>query len=304
MTLKEFVRDFCHFSRRDRIAIFSLIILCAFIWILPEIFFNGQTRLMHAETSVIAAVKKIDSAKVRRRELSIQRTLPEKMHLFFFNPNTLEISGWMQLGIRQKTAQTIQKYISKGGKFRNKEDLKKIWGLTPEEYERIAPYVSIAVQKTGNQPYFKSDTTSARPVFRKYSPSVPVIDINLADTAAFIALPGIGSKLAARIVSFREKLGGFYSVEQVGEIYGLQDSVFQKIKKWLKAENASVRRININTATLEELKAHPYIRWNLANPIIAYRNEHGKFEKLEDLKNIMIVTDEVYDKVKNYLIAQ
>jgi competence protein ComEA len=304
MTLKEFVRDFCHFSRRDRIAIFSLIILCAFIWILPEIFFNGQTRLMHADTSVIAAVKKIDSAKVQHRGFSMQRTLPEKIRLFFFDPNTLDVTGWMRLGIRQKTAQTILKYISKGGKFRKKDDLKKIWGLTPEEYERIAPYVNIAVQKTDEHPYFKSDTTSARPVFRKYTPSVPVIDINLADTAAFIALPGIGSKLAARIVSFREKLGGFFSVEQVGEVYGLPDSTFQKIRKWLKVQNAPVRKININTATLEELKVHPYIRWNLANPIIAYRNEHGKFEKLEDLKNIMIVTEEVYNKVKNYLMVQ
>jgi competence ComEA-like helix-hairpin-helix protein len=123
----------------------------------------------------------------------------------------------------------------------------------------------------------------------------------MADTTAFIALPGIGSKLASRIISFRDKLGGFYSVEQVGEVYGLQDSTFQKIRKWLKLENASVKKININTATAEELKSHPYIRWNLAKLIIAYRNEHGAFGKTGDLKNITEVTEEVFEKMNHYL---
>ena len=106
-----------------------------------------------------------------------------------------------------------------------------------------------------------------------------VIDINTADTSAFISLPGIGSKLAARIVNFRDKLGGFYSIDQVGETFGLPDSTFQKIKQYLKLENTSIKKININTATVDELKAHPYIKYSVANPIIAYRNEHGPFFK-------------------------
>jgi competence ComEA-like helix-hairpin-helix protein len=110
-----------------------------------------------------------------------------------------------------------------------------------------------------------------------------IIDVNNADTTAFISLPGIGSKLAARIITFREKLGGFYSVEQIGETYGLPDSTFQKIKQWLKLDNLSVKKININTATVDEMKAHPYIKYGLANPIVAYRNEHGAFSKIEDI---------------------
>jgi len=112
-------------------------------------------------------------------------------------------------------------------------------------------------------------------------------DINLADTTAFIALSGIGSKLAERIVKFREKLGGFYSIEQIGEVYGLADSVFQKIRPFFLLSPFTVRKININTATLDELKSHPYIRWAIANPVIAYRNEHGPFAKIEDLKKVL-----------------
>ena len=102
-----------------------------------------------------------------------------------------------------------------------------------------------------------------------------MVDVNTADTTAFVALPGIGSKLALRIVNFRDKLGGFYSVDQIAEIYGLPDSSFQRIKHLLKLDNPSIKKININTASKDEMKLHPYFKWNLANAIVEYRNQHG-----------------------------
>jgi competence protein ComEA len=110
--------------------------------------------------------------------------------------------------------------------------------------------------------------------------------------------------LAARIVNFRDKLGGFYSIEQVGETFGLPDSTFQKIKPLLQLKNSSIRKININTATVDELKAHPYIKYSIANPIVAYRTQHGPFSNIEDIKKVMVVTNEIYNKIAPYLIAQ
>ena len=81
----------------------------------------------------------------------------------------------------------------------------------------------------------------------------------------------------------------------------MPDSTFQKIKQYLKLDNPLVKKININTATVDEMKAHPYIKYSLANPIVAYRNEHGPFSKVEDIKNVMAVTDEIYKKVAPYL---
>jgi len=69
----------------------------------------------------------------------------------------------------------------------------------------------------------------------------------------------------------------------------------------MKIENASLKMININKATNEELKSHPYIRWNLAKLIVAYRNEHGPFNTLQELKNIVVITEEIYEKMKYYL---
>lgn len=223
-----------------------------------------------------------------------------KGELFYFDPNNLSADDWKKLGLRDKTINTIRNFLSKGGKFKKPEDLKKIYGLLPDEYDRIAAYIRIA-----DNNILPPDEQEFRPTANNNSsnnkPGYTVIDINTADTTDFIALPGIGSKLASRIVNFRDKLGGFYSINQLAEIYGLPDSTFQRIRKYLKLENDVLKKININTATADELKAHPYIRYSLANPIIAYRNEHGPFSKIEDLKKVMAVSEDVYKKILPYL---
>lgn len=226
--------------------------------------------------------------------------------LFVFDPNTLDAEGWKKLGIRDKTVTTIQNFLAKGFRFRQPDDLKNVYGLKTEEAERLIPYVHIAEQEaaahtaaagTGTSTYTSTYTGSS---FSE-AKAVKTIDVNLADTSAFIALPGIGSKLAARIVNFRDKLGGFYTVNQVGETYGVPDSTFQKIKSRLLCNNVAVKKINLNNADVNQLKAHPYIRWSLANAIVNYRSQHGNFTSLQDLKKIDVITDEVFNKIAPYL---
>jgi competence protein ComEA len=276
-------------TRRDRIGIITLASLIILVFLLPHYYHPWTKRKYPADTAWIAAIRKLeikedsDDYKVRAAET------------FYFDPNKTSFHEWKRLGIAERTIRTIQKYLSKGGKFRKAEDLKKIYGFQSDDYERLEPFVRI---ETKTEVVFIEKTY---PKYEKPAAKTIVIEINLADTSAFISLPGIGSKLASRIVNFREKLGGFYSVEQVGETFGLADSTFQKIKKYLKLEISAVKKININTASNDELKAHPYIRWNLAKAIIAYRNEHGLFKGLEELKNIMAITNEVYSKLEPYL---
>jgi competence ComEA-like helix-hairpin-helix protein len=96
-------------------------------------------------------------------------------------------------------------------------------------------------------------------------------------------------------------LGGFYDVNQVAETFGLPDSTFQKIKSRLVLTNSAVKNININTALLDDMKVHPYIRYSMANAIIQYRAQHGNFSSIADIKKIMLVTDEIYKKVEPYI---
>jgi len=218
--------------------------------------------------------------------------------LFNFDPNTLSEDGWKKLGLRDKTIATILNFRNKGGKFREAADIKKIWGLFPDEAERLLPYVQIAAAAA---PVYQNSQASYNTL--KFVPTVVNVEINTADSTGFIALPGIGSKLSNRIINFRNKLGGFYDVEQVKETFGLPDSVFQKIKPMLQL-GGEVKKINLNTTTLEELKLHPYIKYHLANALVQYRVQHGDYKSVEDIRKIMILTEENYQKLKPYLAVE
>ena len=221
-----------------------------------------------------------------------------KGSLFDFDPNTISEEGWKKLGLRDKTIATIMNYRSKGGKFKQAEDIKNIWGLFPDEAARLLPYVHIAAADN-NTPVknYSNDFYQTKYDNKKEYASV---DINASDTSAWIALPGIGSKLSQRIINFRDKLGGFNSIDQVAETFGLADSTFQKIKPFLKV-SGDVRKININTATIDELKLHPYVRYQLGNAIVQFRTQHGNFTSIQELKKIMIITEEIFNKLSPYL---
>ena len=193
--------------------------------------------------------------------------------------------------MNEKTIRTINNYRSKGGKFYKPQDLEKIWGLPPGFYQRVKEYISIAKAHQQEENIIQA----TKPEKKNFN-----VDVNNADTMALIALPGIGSKLALRIINFRNKLGGFYSVDQIKETYGLADSTFQKIKIYLIVDG-QVEKINLNTVTKDELKTHPYIKWNLANAIIEYRTQHGDYKSIEDLKNISMLDENTFIKIAHYL---
>ncbi len=217
--------------------------------------------------------------------------------MFYFDPNTLDAAGWQKLGIKDKTVASMQKYIAKGGRFREPEDLQKVWGLRDDEKDRLIPYVRIAAQA---QPSYKNNYSAYEK--KSYEKKViETLDINLGDSSAFDALPGIGGGYSRRIINFRNRLGGFYKVEQIAETFGLPDSVFQKIKPLLTISGIDVKKLNVNTAKEEELKAHPYIRWQLAKIITAYRQQHGDFKTLQELKKIMTIDEDTYNKISPYL---
>jgi competence protein ComEA len=313
------VPEYLSFTRKERTGIVVIFILITVCIVLPFLFplFIHEKPVDHAafEKEIAALNTRQDSTRnVANRnfdENNFTQYRPAakneysgnaKGALFYFDPNILPAAGWVKLGIREKTANTIQNYTSKGGRFNKPEDIGKIWGLREDDVKRLLPYVRIT-EKPSNKPV----ASPSKPAFNTYEKpvfNIAPVDINEADTSAFIALPGIGSKLANRIVAFREKLGGFYKVDQVAETFALPDSVFRKIRDKLVIHNTEVKKININSATADELKVHPYIRYNIANAIVQYRALHGSFATLDDLKKIMIITEDLYLKASPYLTVK
>lgn len=218
---------------------------------------------------------------------------------FQFDPNIATEGELMRLGLPERTVKSILNYRSKGGMFRKKEDLAKIYTLSETDYQRLEPYINIL---------FSGGDTLRAVAFaggggfmpQKAPPKSPV-DLNGADVEDLVKLPLVGEKRASQIISFRDKLGGFLFPDQLAEMYNLPDSVFQRIRPYITASSAGVRKININTATLAELDAHPYISHKQAELITAYREQHGAFAKPDDVLNIKAFTDKAWwDKVGAY----
>ena len=310
---KHFITDYLSFSKKERTGILVLVLLIGFFIGLPFLYpFFIKPRPTNATIFKKAIASLSIKQAAHTKQFSNQNeedkliqsysssggNQPIKGELFYFDPNTADNQDWKRLGVRDNTIATIQHFLSKGGRFYKREDIGKIWGLHPNEAKRLIPYIQIqSLQAT----YFSDKKEFKKKVPVPASYSVMPIDINSADTAAFISLPGIGSKLSQRIINFREKLGGFYMVEQIGETFGLPDSTFQKIKPHLKISKIALLKININTADIEEMKKHPYLRYAISNAIIRYRSQHGDFLAVEDIKKIMTITADVFNKVAPYL---
>jgi len=312
---QRFLKDYFFFSKKERSGIIVLILVLIFLILSPLLFpiLIKEEKFDYAQFETEMAQLRIDSARKYTNKNFGNNYYPDntypgkkyqtvKTEVFFFDPNTASVNDWIRLGIKEKTAATIQKYISKGGKFYKPEDIKKIWGLHSSDVERLLPFVRI--KNTSNEyPQFeKKEYTNNK--FSNTPKIIQKVKINLADTTEFIALPGIGSRLSKRIIAFREKLGGFYSIDQVAETYLLPDSTFQKIRPFLVMNDNPVKKININLASVDEMKSHPYIKYNLANAIFQYRKQHGNFNSVDAVKKIMLVTDEIFNKVAPYLAIE
>lgn len=128
---------------------------------------------------------------------------------------------------------------------------------------------------------------------------LPKIELNSADSAQLESLPMIGAKLAQRIVRYREKLGGFYTMEQLKEVYGLRDSCYNVVKSRVWVDSLKLNSLSLNHASMEQLGRHPYIGFKNAKIICRYRQEHGE---IKDCKELMQIKGLLVKKSKMWTI--
>lgn len=293
------------FSRKERTGIYLLIFISTCIWVIPLFFSKDEISLESLEITPLEmeVKKKIlvyrrDSALRSFDKSTYKNTYPSKaenipVKYFYFNPNEIGKKEWMQLGLNEKSATTILKYISKGGKFRSSEDLRKIYGIPALVIEKIIPY---AVFNTSQASTNKKEFSALKSV------SIKKIDINEADSTALVDLPGIGEKLSTRIIKYRDRLGGFHSAEQLSEVFGISDSAFAFMRARVYVGDVnSVKKIFINSVDYRELTKHPYMSFVMAKLILAYRKTHGKINGVNDLKMIEGVDADKMSKLIPYL---
>ncbi len=209
-----------------------------------------------------------------------------------FDPNTATEEELSRLGLPPSAVRAIVNYRGKGGQFRQRSDLGKIYSIPADLLPQLLPFVQLP-DSLSKPKWALRDSFAAlpKPAARPFVPTS--IDINTAGAEEWQKLPFIGEGRAMQIIKYRQKLGGFARVEQIAEIYGMPDSVFQRIRPQLQCvlHGSSLRRIALNSATVEELAAHPYLSWQQARAIVRYRTQLGQFAKTDFVLTIPELDD-------------
>lgn len=283
--IRLWVRAFFGFSRIETNAFLILIPVTILI------LFSGSLLRISLDVQPLPDLDKTDSLFAW---LEQQRKLNSKAHedsvvLHAFDPNEATLEELISLGMKETLAARITRYRMKGGRFRKKEDVLKIFGMDTTWYTLANPWM-----KFPNEPsVLKVSTKQQR---------LPIADINTADTIQLMNVFGIGPVLARRIITFRDRLGGFISMGQLKEVYGLDSLVVKQLNKRFEVRPGFIpRQLSINDVDFETLANHPYITRRQAQAILAFRSQHGKLDSLGQLREVKLIDANWLLKMQEYL---
>lgn len=285
------VKNYLAITKTESNGLLVLVLLIAAVMAAPQVYNHFHKDSVLNLKGFESAVMQLKKAGVTNQTLHDENELesggPVPIKLFAFNPNNLPAAQWQKLGLSIRQIRGIKNYEAKGGRFYTKADVKKMYTLTPQDYARLAPYITLAdTRNKANETAFKR------------------VDLNTADSASLTQLKGIGPAFARRIVQYRKRLGGFHSKIQLKEVFGMDDMRYADVQGQFILKSRKIRQININKAEFDDLKNFPYLSYKQMNAIIQYRKQHGEYESFDELSNVAILDNAVLKKIKPYLSLQ
>ena len=276
-------------SKRNRRAVFWLTLVCLVVAVMPRIltasFSSQHTSITHEATRQLhleIVTKKKESNSYTRQKTKKRKYKAPKAK---FDPKTYSESEWQQLGLSQKQAEIVVKFSKRG--IHSEDELASIFVIPDQLFRLIKDSVIYSPKKM-----FNSEKSVEREII--------VVDINTSGQEKLETIPGIGPYFAKKIVEYRNQLGGFVSKEQLLEIWNFDYEKFEKVKSYVNM-TATISKININTATLEKLKNHPYISYGVANSIVKMRLHKKSYQEVSEIKESKIINQELYNKIEPYL---
>ena len=298
-------KDFFYFSLSERRAIYVLLVLIAvlvvaIVWTpAPEV---QSVNVVAEADSLVLSQKYNEEQKSFTKKERIQEEV--SIVLTPFDPNLADSIEFLRLGLPSYVIKNVIKYRQKGGRFSTPESFARIYGLTEAKFKELQPYIYISEEfikkpnrKTSAQerPKREEKVDSLQKPF-KY-PEGTLVDVNTADTTELKKIPGIGGGIACRIVAYRNRLGGFYTLDQLNEV----EFVTADLLKWFKLEGDSVRKLPINRVGLDKLRAHPYINFYQAKVIVEYRRKKGEIKSLSQLALYEEFTEKDFKRLSAYI---
>ena len=262
-----------------------------------------QLRMQQEEEDFLATIQEEEEkGRARHRYPEDTGFRPGKPALtpFPFDPNRADSLTLRRLGLPGWMARNIVRYRERGGRFRHPDDFRKIYGLTDEQYAALEPYIRIAPQDTARPapPRLYTAQTERDTLARPYKyPAGTVIELNRTDTTELKKIPGIGSGIARLITGYRQRLGGFYALEQLREI----DLDPEPLRPWLRIDTTAIRRLNLNRVSVDRLRRHPYFNFYQARAIVEWRKKHGPLRNLKVFALYEEFTEADFERMRHYV---
>ena len=303
---------------------FLLIVLNACLVLLAALFLsryrNGWGGGMVETMREVSADR---SAPASSRYYAVDASQPES---FPFDPNEADSTQLLRLGLAPFQVRSIYRYRAKGGRFSTKDDFRRVYRLTNEQWEHLSPLIRIASKyrlvdvapqankRRSSHPASSvvdtivhriapdsSATSRPKPVYVQKLSGDETIDINLADSALLCRVPGIGPYFARRIIQYRRRLGGFASADQLLQIENFPADALA----WMQVpDTCQVQKLQINRLSTRKLMKHPYMGYYCASEIADYRRVHGPIRSIEVLKSLPHFTEDDIIRLAPYLSFQ
>jgi len=300
------VKNYFNFNKGERTGIIVVVAIIIAVLAYPyltkvtvkdnsEEFLRFSKEIEQFEASLKFATDSADEARRLDFQQMDRSVAQNKLTPFVFNPNMLPSEQWSKMGLKDWQIKVIKKYEAKGGKFFDKEDFKRMFCISPSEYEILEPYISIPAQK--------NEYADRKPEVKEIKKKT-LVDLNTADSLTLLTLYGIGPSFAKRIIKYRNLLGGFYSKNQLLEVYGFDKDRLDKIESVCDVNPSGIKRININTVKTDELKKHPYLDYYTAKAIVDQRIILGRFTSLQQIKTIPLIHDDLFNKIQHYFVIE
>ncbi|MDR1739559.1 MAG: helix-hairpin-helix domain-containing protein [Bacteroidales bacterium] len=293
--------NFFYFSNRQKIGISVLLFLIVILFAAGEALPYFMKKDFYTDEKFMAEVeafkKSLQDIQIQKKQ-NPQRIVKETIVLSKFDPNILDSIGFRKLGINAFTTARILNYRSKGGKFRQPHDFAKIYGISESQFNELLPFINI----TEIQKDFKTSRFSDKHTNKSVEEQKPlIVELNSSDTTELKKIKGIGSVFAQRIVKYREQLGGFANKEQLKEIKGFTQEKFDEVEQFIRVDAGLIKKIHVNKASVERMKAHQYINFYASKAIYDKRREIGRLSSQEDLTSLKDLPEETLKKVLPYL---
>ena len=260
-------------QKKGVLGLFSIILILQILFYVAD--FSKPHIASKEELAWLALQPKIDSIKAISKKSSYT--------IYPFNPNFITDFKGAKLGMSVKQIDRLLAF-RKTGKFANTpEEFQKVTGISDSLLMVLSPYFKFPDWVKNKQNY----TSSYKP-YNKFAEkeALKIIDINVATKADLMKISGIGEALSDRIINQKQLLGGFVSMEQMNDVWGLSPIVIESLNKYFKiATLPNINKININSASIKDLSQFYYFKGPVPRNIVLYRSMNGNL-KTEDLTNI------------------